>query len=177
MSCGRSTAKRFRPELTTRENIYWVTSRMTEFMADDDLAINRVNPYTATNTFGVSSNGGRYPEMQWKAPSAAAGADDTGMASWDDHEEYTDHFARPQSGGIYLKTGGVDPALSFMYPARKVQYDDGATSWSREIVWKNAENYTNIQPFGEMAEQSLFPVWIMRVLLAIIFIIRHLFKI
>lgn len=146
---------------------------MTEFMADDDLAINRVNPYTATNTFGIPSNGGRYPEMQWKA------ADDTGMASWDDdpQPEYTGHFARPQSGGIYLKTGGVDPALSFMYPARKVQYDDGASSWSREIVWKNAENYTNIQPFGEMAEQSLFPVWIMLVLLAIIFIIRQLFKV
>jgi hypothetical protein len=147
---------------------------MTEFLADDNLSMNRVNPYTATDTFGVSTNGATYPDMQWKAP-------EDGPATWDASDsppEFTEHYnpnVLNRSGAMYLKTGGVDPTTSFMFPARKVQYDDGTTSWSREVVWRNGENYTNENPFGR--NESMFPLLMMLVLLLVLFVAAKVLKV
>lgn len=146
---------------------------MTEFLADDELSMNRVNPYTATGTFGISYNGRAYPEMQWNAPAE-------GPATWNtsDKNEADEHLAPLElnrSGALYLKTASKGPAPSFMYPARKFQYDDGTTSWSREIVWRNGENYTNENPFG--LRESMFPIWIMLVLLLLLFVAAKVFKV
>lgn len=149
---------------------------MTELLANDELSINRVNPYTASQTFGVSYNGGdyMYPDMKWNIP-------DEGPATWNmppEHPEYNEHLslgAHNESGSMYLKTGDTGPATSFMFPARKIQYDDGTTSWSRETVWRNGENYTNEQPFGR--QESLLPIWIMLILLLVLFTLAKVFKI
>jgi hypothetical protein len=149
---------------------------MTELLVNDQLSMDRVNPYTASQTFGVPYNGGDYlyPDMKWAAP-------DDGPASWNmppEHPEYNDHLApmaRDRSGAMYLKTGGVDPATSFMFPARKIQYDDGTTSWSRETVWRNGENYTNEPLFGH--KESLFPIWFMLILLLVIFVVAKVLKV
>lgn len=146
---------------------------MTEFLADDDLAMNRVNPYTATGTFGIPYNGNTYPEMKWNAPVE-------GPATWDtsDRNEADEHLtplAMNRSGPMYLKTAGVDPATSFMFPARKFQYDDGTTSWSREVVWRNGENYTNENPFGR--HESMFPVLVMLILLLLLFVAAKVLKV
>lgn len=149
---------------------------MTEFMADDNLSMNRVNPYTATGTFGIPDNGGNYMygDMKWKAPVES-------QASWDlttDKGEFADHFNPMhlnRSGSMYLKTASVDPANSFMFPARKTQYDDGTTNWSRKIIWKNGENYTNENPFGRT--ESFFPIFIMLVLLLLLFIAAKILKV
>lgn len=148
---------------------------MTEFMADNDTAMNRINPYTATATFGISYNGGyKGPNTQtWYAP-------EDKPASWDTPEErpeYLDHFGPNQlnkSGPMYLKTGGIHPATSFMFPARKYQYDDGTTSWSRETVWHSASNYVSNLPnqFNIKSGNDLWPIIVVLVLLFIIFVLR-----
>jgi hypothetical protein len=147
---------------------------MTEFMADDDTAMNRINPYTATGTFGVSYNGGyKGPNTQtWYAP-------DDAPASWDvpvEKPEYLDHFGPNQlnkSGSMYLKTGDVHPATSFMFPARKYQYDDGTTSFSRETLWSNASNYVSGLPnqFSTKGD-SLWPIILVLIVLLFIFVYR-----
>lgn len=150
-----------------------MTIGMTEFLADDELSMNRINPYTAAGTFGVSYDGATYPDMQWNAPV-------DGPATWEtssknEADEHLVPLALNRSGPMYLKTGGVDPAPSFMFPARKVQYDDGTTSWSREVVWRNGENYTNEPIYGR--QESLFPIWIMLVLLLVVFIAAKVLKV
>ena len=152
---------------------------MTEFMADDDTAMNRINPYTATGTFGVSYNGGyKGPNTQtWYAP------DDT-PASWtvpDEKPEYLDHFGPNQlnkSGSMYLKTGDVHPATSFMFPARKYQYDDGTTTYSRETLWGNASNYvTSLPNQFSMGRGSMWPVILVLIALLFIFVYRKKMRI
>jgi len=151
---------------------------MTEFMADDDTAMNRINPYTATATFGISYNGGyKGPNTQtWYAP------DDT-PASWNAPEEkpeYLDHFGPNQlnkSGSMYLKTGGIHPATSFMFPARKYQYDDGTTTYSRETLWGNASNYVSDLPNQfSMGPRSMWPVILVLIALLFIFMYRKKFN-
>lgn len=139
---------------------------MTELMEIDQLAINRVNPYTATNTFGVSYNGGHKSTeaLPWMLP--REDVQDT-----DGAPEYLDHFnpkvlyTAPTAAGM---TGSVDPATSFMFPARKYQYDDGTTSWSREVVYTDGRNYIS---FGG-GRHELWPVIIALVLLVIVLAFR-----
>ena len=143
---------------------------MTELLAIDELSINRVNPYTASQTFGVSYNGGdyMYPDMTWNAPA-------DGPATWNmppDHPEYKDHLAPGQTAPIYLKTADYGPATSFMFPARKIQYDDGTTSWSREIIWRKDENYVDFEK-----QESLFPIWIMLILLLVVLVLAKVLKV
>jgi hypothetical protein len=76
---------------------------------------------------------------------------------------------------MLLKTVSVDPAPGFMYPARKFQYDDGSTSWSREYIYKNAQNYTNENPFARA--ESTFPILFMLILLLVLFVAAKMLKV
>jgi hypothetical protein len=147
---------------------------MTEFLADDDTAMNRINPYTATATFGISYNGGyKGPNTQtWYAPEETS-------ASWEtpvEQPEYLDHFGPNQlnkSGSMYLKTGGVNPATSFMFPARKIQHDDGTATFSRETMWRDGDNYVSGLPTGfGMRTDSMWPVILVLIALLFIFVYR-----
>jgi hypothetical protein len=115
---------------------------MTEILENDQLSMNRINPYTATNTFGVSYNGGykSTEDLPWMLP-----REEPPEEPEEDHiEDHFDPKAIFRSPAMNNMTGGVNPALSFMYPARKIQRDDGTTTWSREIVWKDSANYVDI---------------------------------
>ena len=146
---------------------------MTEFMADNDTAMNRINPYTATATFGISYNGGyKGPNTQtWVMPEEQD-------ASWEAPEErpeYLDHFGPNQlnkSGSMYLKTGGIHPATSFMFPARKIQHDDGSATFSRETVWRDGSNYVSNLPnqFSSLGG-NMWPIIL--VLVALLFVLMY----
>jgi hypothetical protein len=146
---------------------------MTELLVNDDLAMDRINPYTATGTFGIPTDGGYKGQMKWRAPQEKA-------ASWEieaESPEYLDHMDPlyvNRSGPMAVKTGGVHPATSFMFPARKYQYDDGTTSWSRETVWHSASNYVSNLPnqFNIKSGNDLWPIIVVLVLLFIIFVLR-----
>ena len=74
---------------------------------------------------------------------------------------------------MYLKEGGTKPATSFLFPARKIQFDDGTTSWNREVVMMNAENYTNQNPFFKDEYATNLPILIALILLLILFLLRR----
>jgi hypothetical protein len=71
-------------------------------------------------------------------------------------------------------TGGIDPATSFMFPARKYQYDDGTTSWSREVSYADGRNYVSGLIKGG---DSLWPIVIAMILLVVVLSFRKGLKI
>jgi hypothetical protein len=122
---------------------------MTSLLLDDDMSMNRINPYTLTQTFGISYNGGYKGTLEAgpdrpESPSMLEFNASTGVP--------TDHFNRLEindAGNMYLKTGGVNPATSFLYPARKYQFDDGSTTFGREIIVGDAKNYVSPADFPD----------------------------
>lgn len=114
-------------------------------LVDDTMSINRVNPYTLTNTFGVPSDGmykdqpldGRYTsqidENPEQGPDVFPG-------------DTPQHFSRMRlnmSGAMAVKTGDTSPAPYPMFPARKYQYIDGSISFVRpELVGGDSDQYT-----------------------------------
>jgi hypothetical protein len=64
----------------------------------------------------------------------------------------TEHFnplTLDDAGNMYLKTGGVDPARTFLYPARKYQFDNGTTSFGRSVVFADGSNYITPADFDD----------------------------
>lgn len=129
------------------EKICQLNIDMTSLLARDDVSINRINPYTLTQVFGISYNGGKYKDGVLRVESEV---DDDVSPAGPDTGVPKDHFnslTLDDAGNRYLGTGGVHPATSFMYPARKFQYDDGSTNFSREVVLTDARNYVTPDDF------------------------------
>ena len=102
----------------------------TAWMINDDLAINKFNPYTWSGTYGVPTDGSK-----WKS-------DGTYTVEIDERPTvYTDanpalkdfnpvHLMR--SGPMYLKEMPGKAAPPFNgFPARKYEFDNGVTTWNR----------------------------------------------
>jgi hypothetical protein len=151
---------------------------MTELLSNDQMSMDRINPYTLTTTFGISYNGG------YKGPAPQYPTIPEGPAEWDvegEVPEYTDHM-QPlyinRSGPMMVKTGSSHPATSFLFPARKYQFDDGSATFSREIVWKDGQNYISGLPTGweTSAGDSLTPIIVVFVLLLILIFVARKMK-
>lgn len=99
-------------------------------LIDDRLQIDGVNMYTVTNTFGVPTNGFYKDAMDGTYTTEI---DETPEES-DPNTEIEEHFNPVhvnRGGAMYLNGGGSKPAPDGLYPARKIQYDNGTTSWRR----------------------------------------------
>jgi hypothetical protein len=122
---------------------------MTSLLLDDDMSMNRINPYTSTQTFGVSYNGGYKGTL---APDPER-PESPAMLEFNPRVGVpTEHFnplTLDDAGNMYLKTGDVHPATSFLYPARKYQFDDGSTTFGREIIIGEAKNYVSPADFPD----------------------------
>lgn len=135
---------------------------MTSLLLDDDMSMNRINPYTSSETFGISYNGGykTMPGMHQAVfePDTTSIDDDHLMfvpSAGIDEGVPKNHFNKLElndAGNMYLKTGGVHPATSFLYPARKYQFDDGSTTFGREIIVTEAKNYVSPADFSKYTE-------------------------
>jgi hypothetical protein len=131
---------------------------MTSFLLNDQMSMNRINPYTSSATFGVSYNGG-YKSGAPPAPVLETEVEEDQLmfvpGAGRDEGVPKNHFSKLElndAGNMYLKTGGTHPATSFMYPARKYQYDDGSTSWGREILVGDARNYVSPADFSKYSD-------------------------
>ena len=140
-------------------------------LVDDNMSMNRVNPYTLTNTFGVPTDGmykdqpldGRYVsqinENPSEGPSVFPG-------------DTPDHFSEMRlnmSGPMAVKTGYVYPAPSAMFPARKYQYIDGSISYVRpDLVGGDNDQYSTMR-YGHKRDNMSF-VLLLAVLALIFFI-------
>ena len=122
---------------------------MTSLLLNDDMSMNRINPYTATQTFGVSYNGG----YKGVLPLDPERPESPAMLEFNPRAGVpTEHFnplTIDDAGNMYLKTGGVHPATSFLYPARKYQFDDGSTTFGREVIIGDAKNYVSPADFQD----------------------------
>jgi hypothetical protein len=125
---------------------------MTSLLLNDDMSMNRINPYTATQTFGVSYNGG----YKGVLPPDPERPESPAMLEFNPRVGVpTDHFNKltlDDAGNMYLKTGGTHPATSFLYPARKYQFDDGSTTFGREVIIGDAKNYVSPEDFPDDAQ-------------------------
>ena len=122
---------------------------MTSLLLNDDLSMNRMNPYTATETFGISYNGG-YKGVAEPGPDRP---ESPAMLEFNPRAGVpTDHFSKLEldhAANMYLGTGSVNPAKSFLYPARKYQFDDGSTTFGREVILIDAKNYITPADFAD----------------------------
>lgn len=102
----------------------------TAWMVNDDLAINKFNPYTWSNTFGVPTDGSK-----WKSDGTySVEIDERPTVYTDTNADLADfnsvHVMR--SGPLYLKEMPGKPAPPFNgFPARKYEYDNGVVTWNR----------------------------------------------
>ena len=141
---------------------------MTSLLLDDDLSMNRMNPYTATDTFGISFNGG-YKGIAEPGPDRP---ESPPMLEFNPRAGVpTDHFnplTIDRAGNMYNKTGGVNPAKSFLYPARKYQFDDGSTTFGREVVLTDARNYITPDDFDDTRTGRFLLIGAMIILLILL---------
>lgn len=133
---------------------------MTSLLLDDQMSINRINPYTSSDTFGVSYNGG-YKNLPGSldTPVLETAVETDNLmfvpSAGLDEGVPLNHFNRltlNDAGNTYLKTGGIHPATSFLYPARKYQFDDGSTTFNREIIIGEAKNYVSPEDFSKYTD-------------------------
>jgi hypothetical protein len=103
----------------------------TALMVNDDLAINRVNPFTWSGSYGVNKDG--FPKDLYMDGSYTTQIDETPMETSgrpDLDNEANFDFA----GGMYLKASESQPAPFRPFPARKYEYADGTVTWRRPYL-------------------------------------------
>jgi len=97
-------------------------------MIDDRLQIDGFNPYTWSGTYGVSHDG--FPKNVFIDGSYTSAISERPMEVTAPVENPNDPNLH-NSGPMYLKTASVDPAPFRGFPARKLEYSDGTTTWYR----------------------------------------------
>jgi hypothetical protein len=146
---------------------------MTSLLINDDMSMNRINPYTLTQTFGVSYNGG-YKGVLAPDPERP---ESPAMLEFNPRAGVpTEHFnplTIDDAGNMYLKTGGIHPATSFLYPARKYQFDDGSTTFGREVIIGDAKNYVSPADFPDDTQTGRVLVLGAMILLLILLVLRR----
>jgi len=103
----------------------------TALMQDDDLSINRFNPYTWTGTFGVSSDGSHnwQPDGTFTRP-----YDERPSERLDTNRDLKnfDAMALNEASNMWFQTMPGKPTAPFpAFPARKYQNWNGDPSWVR----------------------------------------------
>jgi hypothetical protein len=111
----------------------------TAWMVNDDLAINRVNPYTWSGTYGVNKDGfpkNLYMDGSYTTQIDASPMETSGRPDLDNEMNFD--FA----GGMYVKASESKPAPFRPFPARKFEYPDGTVTWHRPYLpwsWEGAK--------------------------------------
>lgn len=103
----------------------------TALMQCDQMAINRINPFTATEAYGVNFNG--FPKNIHMDGSYITEIDPTPMEE-SGRPELDGDMNFNFSGSMYLKTSDSRPAPFRPFPARKYEYTDGSVTWDRPYL-------------------------------------------
>jgi hypothetical protein len=128
----------------------------TALMQDDDLSMNRFNPYTWTGTYGVSSDGSHnwQPDGTFTRP-----YDDAPSDRLDTNRDLKDFnvMALNDASNMWFNTMPAKPSAPFpAFPARKYQNWDGSASWVRPDL-----NFNYVYDKDFIGSQKL-PDWVIR---------------
>ncbi len=151
---------------------------MTTLLVNDDWSINRINPYTATATFGIPSDGGYKAGAMIGEPTPFVIPDSTLSSDKEvpDEGRPDDHFFPlhiNRSGPMYLKeVSSANAAPAFMWPARKFQYDDGTTTFGREVIYADGRNYITPDDYTSANNRGAFMILIVLLLLMVVLYLR-----
>jgi hypothetical protein len=146
----------------------------TAAMIDDRLQIDGFDPYTWSGTYGVNTDGFR--KDTFMDGSYFTQIDETPMNVTETLQNADDPNL-DQSGPMYLKTVAASTAPFPAFPARKMEYSDGTTTWYRPgqpWSWSGygQETRTIFPTFKKNSQGILF--WL--ILLALIFFLVSKFK-
>lgn len=108
----------------------------TSALACDVLSINRINPYTWSETYGVGHDG--FPSTIPIDGSWTNEIDETPMI-YPEMPDGGDGQNMDLSGSMYLKTASDNPAPFMGFPARKMEFSDGRVTWYRPGLVQGAE--------------------------------------
>jgi hypothetical protein len=100
-------------------------------MVNDDLAINRVNPYTWSGSYGVNKDG--FPKNLYMDGSYTTQMDESPMET-SGRPELDNEMNFNFAGGMYVKAIESKPAPFRPFPARKFEYPDGTMTWRRPYL-------------------------------------------
>lgn len=142
-------------------------------LVDDNMSMNRVNPYTLTNTFGLPSDG-MYKDQPLDARYVTQIDENPSEGQSVFPGDTPEHFSALRlnmSGPMAVKTGYVYPAPSAMFPARKYQYIDGSISYVRpDLVGGDHDQYTTTR-YGKGHKRDNMSFILLLAVLALIFFI------
>jgi len=141
-------------------------------LVDDNMSINRVNPYTLTNTFGLPTDG-MYKDQPLDARYVSQIDENPSEGPSVFPGDTPDHFSPLRlnmSGPMAVKTGYVNPAPYAMFPARKYQYIDGSISFARpDLEGGDTDQYSTSRYRGPKRDNMSFVLFL--AVLALIFFI------
>jgi len=106
----------------------------TALMQDDDLSINRFNPYTWTGTYGVSSDGSHnwQPDGTFTRPYDTSAPAEMDRIDTNKSLKHFDVMALNDASNMWFRTMPGKPTAPFPeFPARKYQNWNGDPSWVR----------------------------------------------
>ena len=84
-------------------------------------------------------------------------------------KNHFDPLVLNDAGNMYLGTGSSHPARTFLYPVRKYEYDDGSTSFGRQVILGKTENYmTTLYQDEKKGQLVLFMMVILLVVLLLL---------
>ena len=137
----------------------------TAALACDVLSINRINPYTWSETYGVNTDG--FPNTLFIDGSWTNEIDETPTV-YPVPPEGADDQNMDLSGAMYLKTASVDPAPFRGFPARKMEYADGRVTWYRPgLVSPAASPPPSVRAFRKFVRDNTLLIFL--VIIAIIY--------
>ena len=136
----------------------------TAALACDVLSINRINPYTWSETYGVNTDG--FPNTLFIDGSWTNEIDETPTV-YPVPPEGADDQNMDLSGAMYLKTASVDPAPFQGFPARKMEYADGRVTWYRPGLASGAPSAPSVRAFRKFVHDNT--LLILLVIVAIVY--------
>ncbi len=133
----------------------------TAWMINDDLAINKFNPYTWSGTYGIPTDGSK-----WKSDGTYTVDIDERPTVYTDSNADTKDFnplSLMRSGPLYFKEMPGQAAAPFNgFPARKYEFDNGTVTWNRPDLARGQGDYAFQAPRAK--------TWDLWVVLAILII-------
>jgi hypothetical protein len=111
-------------------------------MLSDNNKMNKINPTSWTGDFGVFRDG--FPKNLQVDGIAYRTAMDETPTEYPDIPEGGDNPNMNNSGAMYVKTAGANPAPFNPFPSRKFEYSDGTVTWYRPgMPWNWIGNKSN----------------------------------